>query len=283
MALLNLHFTNHFRDHTQMNASNKALGKYALITGASGGIGRAIALQLCSDGYAPILVARTADRLKDTAAELADRFPELDVRVETCDVADSAQVTALYGRISDAGLRIDVLVNGAGISGGGITAQVSDTLWLNVMNTNLNGMFFMTRELLRLELMPKGGRIINIASTGGKQGVIHGSPYCASKHGMVGFTKALGLELARNHSAITVNAVCPGFVETEMAERVRQHYAKIWNVDLDEARRRVEERVPIGRYIDPDEVAAMVSYVASPAAAGVTAQALNVCGGLGNY
>lgn len=100
---------------------------------------------------------------------------------------------------------------------------------------------------------------------------------------MVGFTKALGLELARNGSGITVNAVCPGFVETDMAERVRQHYAKIWNVDTDEARRRVEERVPIGRYIDPDEVAAMVSYVASPAAAGVTAQALNVCGGLGNY
>lgn len=266
-----------------MNAHLNANGKYALITGATGGIGKSIAIQLCSDGYAPILVARSVERLRETAAELHDRFPELDVRREACDVADSAQVGALYGRLAADGIRVAVLVNGAGISGGGITAQVTDALWLNVMNTNLNGMFFMTRELLRLEMMPRGGRIINIASTGGKQGVIHGSPYCASKHGMVGFTKALGLELARNGSGITVNAVCPGFVETDMAERVRQHYAKIWNVDTDEARRRVEERVPIGRYIDPDEVAAMVSYVASPAAAGVTAQALNVCGGLGNY
>ena len=144
-------------------------------------------------------------------------------------------------------------------------------------------MFFVTRELLRLEMMPSGGRIINIASTGGKQGVIHGAPYCASKHGMVGFTKALGLELARNGSGITVNAVCPGFVETEMAERVREHYSKIWEVDLNEAKRRVEERIPVGRYIFPDEVAAMVSYVASPVASGVTAQAMNICGGLGNY
>jgi ketoreductase len=99
---------------------------------------------------------------------------------------------------------------------------------------------------------------------------------------MVGLTKALGLELARNGSGITVNAVCPGFVETDMAERVRAHYAKLWGTDAAETKRRVEERVPIGRYIEPEEVAAMVGYLASPAAAGVTAQAMNVCGGLGN-
>jgi ketoreductase len=160
---------------------------------------------------------------------------------------------------------------------------VTDELWLNVMNTNLNGMFFVTREVLRLNLMPNGGRIVNIASTGGKQGVIHGAPYCASKHGMVGFTKALGLELAKNRSGITVNAVCPGFVETEMAERVRHHYSKIWGTDQAETKRRVEERVPLGRYIEPEEVAAMVAYFLSPQAHGVTAQAFNVCGGLGNY
>jgi ketoreductase len=180
-------------------------------------------------------------------------------------------------------LKISVLVNAAGISGGGITAEVSDELWLSVISINLNGTFFVTREALRLDLMRQGGRIINIASTGGKQGVLHGSPYCASKHGMVGFTRALGLELARNGSGITVNAVCPGFVETEMAERVRDHYARLWGTDAAETRRRIEERVPIGRYIAADEVSAMVAYVASPLAAGVTAQALNVCGGLGKY
>jgi ketoreductase len=125
------------------------------------------------------------------------------------------------------------------------------------------------------------GRIINIASTGGKQGVIHASPYSASKHGVVGFTKALGLELAK--SGITVNAVCPGFVETPFAGKAREHYAAIWGVDEEEARNRIVARVPIGRYVEPHEVAAMVVYLVGPAAAAVTAQALNVCGGLGNY
>jgi ketoreductase len=143
--------------------------------------------------------------------------------------------------------------------------------------------FFVTREVLKSGTMKRGGSIINIASTGGKQGVVHGAPYSASKHGVIGFTKALGLELARDQADITVNAVCPGFVETEMAQQVRNNYAKLWDVTPDEVKRRIEARVPIGRYIEPDEVAAMVSYLASDHARGVTAQAMNVCGGLGNY
>jgi ketoreductase len=98
---------------------------------------------------------------------------------------------------------------------------------------------------------------------------------------VVGFTKALGLELAK--TGITVNAVCPGFVETPMAERVREVYSGLWGVDTDEVHARVSARVPIGRYVQPNEVAAMVDYLIGPAAAAVTAQALNVCGGLGNY
>jgi ketoreductase len=259
------------------------MAKQALIIGATGGIGKAIAYRLCDDGFAPILVARSVERLAHLTGDLQRRYPNTGVMAECCDVSQSSDVTSLFERLRSTGVRIDVLVNGAGISGGGITAQISDEMWLNVINTNLNGMFFTTRELLRLELMPPGGRIVNIASTGGKQGVVYGSPYCASKHGMVGFTKALGLELAKNKSGITVNAVCPGFVETEMAERVRAHYSAIWGTDAAETKRRIEERVPLGRYIEANEVAAMVSYVVSPQAAGVTAQALNVCGGLGNY
>lgn len=125
------------------------------------------------------------------------------------------------------------------------------------------------------------GRIINIASTGGKQGVVHAAPYSASKHGVVGLTKALGLELAP--TGITVNAVCPGFVETPMAERVREHYADIWGVTTSEAFDRITTRVPMRRYVATDEVAAMVEYLSSDRAGAVTAQALNVCGGLGNY
>lgn len=266
-----------------MNAGNYPDYKRALITGATGGIGKSIVKRLCEDGFSPIMIARSKERLTQLALELKAQYPHLDIISEVCDISISPDVKALFKRLQKRSVKISVLVNGAGISGGGITSKVSDELWLNVMNTNLNGMFYVTRESLHLEMIAPGGRIINIASTGGKQGVIHGSPYCASKHGMVGFTKALGLELARNNSGVTVNAVCPGFVETDMAERVREHYAAIWDVEVEEARRRVEERIPIGRYITVEEVAAMVSYLSSPLAIGVTAQAINVCGGLGNY
>jgi ketoreductase len=266
-----------------MSASNHPDYKRALITGATGGIGKAIVKKLCEDGFSPIMIARSTEHLTPLALDLKTKYPHLDIISEVCDISISPDVKTLFKHLQERGINISVLVNGAGISGGGITSMVSDELWLNVINTNLNGMFYVTRELLYLDMITPGGRIINIASTGGKQGVIHGSPYCASKHGMVGFTKALGLELARNNSGITVNAVCPGFVETEMAERVREHYAAIWDVEVDEARRRVEERIPIGRYIMVEEVAAMVSYLSSPLASGVTAQAINVCGGLGNY
>ena len=122
---------------------------------------------------------------------------------------------------------------------------------------------------------------MNIASTAGKQGVVLGAPYSASKHGVVGFTKALGNELAT--TGITVNAVCPGYVETPMAQRVREHYAELWGTTESEAFNRITARVPINRYVQPKEVAAMVAYLITEDAAAVTAQALNVCGGLGNY
>lgn len=257
--------------------------KYALITGATGGIGKAIAHRLFKDGFSPILVARTEKKLEKIAEELREIFPHKEVLVQPCDVSDSIQVKKLFEKINSKNIAINVLINGAGVSGGGITAEISDELWFNVINSNLNSAFFMTRELLRLELMQEGGRIVNIASTGGKQGVIHAAPYCASKHGMVGFTKAVGLELAKNKSGITVNAVCPGFVETDMAAQVRNHYSLLWKISEIEAKKRIEDRVPLGRYINPEEVAAMVSYIVSPEASGVTAQAINVCGGLGNY
>jgi len=266
-----------------MSSSNNQFIERVLITGATGGIGKSIVKRLCEDGFSPIIVARSTERLMHQILELKTHYPHLDITSEICDISISSEVRSLFKRLHERNIKIRVLVNSAGISGGGITSEVSDELWLNVINTNLNSIFYVTRELLRLAMMPVGGRIINIASTGGKQGVIHGSPYCASKHGVVGFTKALGLELARNNSGITVNAVCPGFVETDMAERVREHYSTIWKSTIEEARHRIEERIPIGRYITPEEVAAMVSYLSSPLASGITAQAINVCGGLGNY
>ena len=178
---------------------------------------------------------------------------------------------------------IDVVVNNAGRNGGGVTADISDELWSDVIDTNLNSVFLVTREVLTTGGLRHRdwGRIINIASTGGKQGVVLGAPYSASKHGVIGFTKALGNELAK--TGITVNAVCPGYVETPMAQRVRAGYADHWGIPETEVLDRFRAKIPLGRYSTPDEVAGLVGYLVTDSAAPITAQAINVCGGLGTY
>jgi ketoreductase len=253
----------------------------ALVTGATSGIGYEIAQTLARRGLAVYLCARTDKTLAETVEAL--RESGLEAAGSVCDVTSPEQVRTFVQAAVDHYGRIDVLVNNAGRPGGGATAEIPDELWFDVINTNLNSVFLVTKTVLNSGgMLARGaGRIVNIASTGGKQGVIHAAPYSASKHGVVGFTKALGLELAK--TGITVNAVCPGFVETPMAERVREHYADIWGVEEQEAHDRITARVPIGRYVEPREVAAMVEYLISEGAAAVTAQALNVCGGLGNY
>lgn len=257
----------------------------AIITGGGSGIGKSIAARLLDDGFNCVLVGRNQERLQTALSELESlrQMAEQKILAITCDVTVPRLVEDMIARVKREFGGVSVLVNCAGRSGGGVTKTLTDELWLDVINTNLNSVFFVTREVLNSGAMQSGGSIINVSSTGGKQGVAHGAPYSASKHGVVGFTKALGLELAWDKADITVNAVCPGFVETEMAAKVRANYAGLWNVTPEAAKKRIELRVPIGRYIEPDEVAAMVSYLASNKARGVTAQALNVCGGLGNY
>ncbi|GAB3206824.1 SDR family NAD(P)-dependent oxidoreductase [Nocardia tengchongensis] len=258
-----------------------AAQRVALVTGATSGMGLAITESFAAQGISVFICARDQQRLLDTTKRLQDEGHAVDGI--TCDVRDATQVREYVDAAVDRFGPVDILVNNAGRSGGGETAQIADELWLDVINTNLHSVFFATKAALTAGgMLERGsGRIVNIASTGGKQGVVHGAPYSASKHGVVGFTKALGLELAK--TGITVNAVCPGFVETPMAERVREVYSDIWGVDTDEVHARVSARVPIGRYVEPTEVAAMVDYLIGPGAAAVTAQAMNVCGGLGNY
>lgn len=259
----------------------KELGRVALVTGATSGIGLATANRLARTGHRVFICSRDIAVVKDTVEGMRSKGYEADGTA--CDVTDVAQIEQLVKATTDCFGPISVLVNNAGRSGGGPTAQIPDELWLDVINVNLNSVFLMTKRVLAdggmLEL--ERGRIINIASTGGKQGVVLGAPYSASKHGVVGFTKALGLELAR--TGVTVNAVCPGYVETAMAQRVRETYANIWHVSEDEVLDKFNTKIPMGRYGDPEEVAAMVEYLVSDDAAVVTAQAMNVCGGLGNY
>ncbi|MFI9007941.1 3-oxoacyl-ACP reductase FabG [Actinosynnema sp. NPDC053489] len=256
-------------------------GKVALVTGATSGIGLATARLLAEQGHRVFLCARGEEALLRTIKDLQDEG--FDVDGTTADVRDKQDVARVVRAAVDRFGPIDVLVNNAGRSGGGVTADIADELWEDVIETNLNSVFRVTREVLNAGGMraKDRGRIINIASTAGKQGVVLGAPYSASKHGVVGFTKALGNELAP--TGITVNAVCPGYVETPMAQRVRQGYAAAYNTSEDAILEKFTAKIPLGRYSTPEEVAGLVGYLASDTAASITSQALNVCGGLGNF
>ncbi|GGN19426.1 putative ketoacyl reductase [Lentzea pudingi] len=255
--------------------------RVALVTGATSGIGLEVARSLGKEGHAVFVVARNAENVTTTVKQLREEGIEADGAAT--DVTSTEDIRTAVQKAVDVFGPIEILVNNAGRGGGGITAELDENLWLDVIDTNLNGVFRFTKEVLSTGKMVEQtwGRIINIASTGGKQGVVFAAPYSASKHGVVGFTKAVGIELAK--SGITVNAVCPGYVETPMAGRVRQGYANHWGVTEDEVLEKFNAKIPLGRYSTPEEVAGLVTYLTTDTASSITAQALNVCGGLGNY
>jgi ketoreductase len=258
-----------------------ATPRVAVVTGATSGIGLASARLLASQNHKVFIGARNADNVAATVKEL--QTEGLDVDGAVVDVRDTTSVDAFVQAAVDRFGTVDVVVNNAGRSGGGPTADITDELWQDVIETNLNSVFRVTRAVLGTGGMrhKDRGRIINIASTAGKQGVVLGAPYSASKHGVVGFTKALGNELAP--TGITVNAVCPGYVETPMAQKVRQGYAAAYDTSEDAILEKFQAKIPLGRYSTPQEVAGLVGYLASDTAASITSQALNVCGGLGNF
>ncbi|WP_329192692.1 MULTISPECIES: SDR family NAD(P)-dependent oxidoreductase [unclassified Streptomyces] len=257
-------------------------GSLALVTGATSGIGLAVARDLGARGHRVFICARTETDVKQTVEDL--RADGMEVEGAAADVRNRAEVKGLVAAaVATFDRPVRILVNNAGRSGGGATADLTDELWEEVIDTNLNSVFLVTREALTNGGLAAAGRgrIVNIASTAGKQGVLLGAPYSASKHAVVGLTKALGKELAP--LGITVNAVCPGYVETPMAARVRAGYARVWDTTEQYVQQQFEAQIPLGRFSTPEEVAGLVSYLTTDLAASITAQALNVCGGLGRF
>jgi 3-hydroxybutyrate dehydrogenase len=244
-----------------------------LVTGGGRGIGRAIALAFAEPGSRVAIAARTRAQLEETATAIRDRGAEAVLL--PMDVADEPAVAAGFAELRKSADRLDVLVNNAGI-GGGLPLHKTDTAsWRRILDTNIWGTFLVTRQAVAL--LADGGRVVNVSSVLGRFGVPGYTAYCASKHAVIGFTRALALELVDRR--ITVNAICPGWVDTDMAAQGMQAGAHVMGVSVEEFRRQAIGGVPIKRIIQPDEVAALVKFLASPQAAAITGQTYNICGG----
>ena len=239
--------------------------RHAVITGGGSGIGAAIAQRLLADGLRVTLMGRSAARLQAARAALGD------VAVQVCDVADEAGVAAAFAAVGD----VDVLVNNAGQADTAPLARTSLALWQRMLAVNLTGTFLCSRAVLPGMLARGRGRIVNIASTAALKGYAYASAYAAAKHGVLGLTRSLALEVAAR--GVTVNAVCPGYTDTDIVERaVGQIVAKTGRT-ADDARAALTAANPQGRLVRPDEVAQTVAWLVDAAA--VNGQAIAVCGG----
>jgi ketoreductase len=246
-------------------------GKIALVTGGGTGIGKAIGDALAKNGARVAVASRNPAHLKGAAATSGSVLPlEMDIKNKEQVQKGIAQIVEKWGTI-------DILVNNAGISGLTRMDDADDNRWRDIMETNLVGTYLVTKEVLRSMKNNANGRIVNVSSVLGKFGVPGYSAYCATKHGMIGFTRALALEVVGR--GITVNAICPGWVETEMARQGIEESAAFEGITPVEFKKRAVEAVPIKRFLDADEVAELALYLASDKAAGITGQAINICGG----
>lgn len=247
--------------------------RVSLVTGGGRGIGRAIAMALAGPDTFVAIAARTTEQLEQTARDLEQRGGR--ALALPMDVTDEASVAAAMRTLAGAVDHLDVLVNNAGVGGGEPVVSSDVASWRRVIDTNVVGTYLVTRAAL--PLMRPGGRIVNISSVLGRFGVPGYTAYCASKHAVIGFTRALALELTSTE--ISVNAICPGWVETEMAVAGMHMGAAATGQTYEQFREAALGRVPIGRIIQPEEVAELVKFLAGPGAAAITGQTYNICGG----
>jgi 3-oxoacyl-[acyl-carrier protein] reductase len=240
-------------------------GQTAIVTGASRGIGKAIALRLAAAGAKVACVARSADKLKETADAIAAAGGAAEVH--PCDVTDSAAVSKLVEELAEKWGAIDIVVNNAGITKDTLIPRMEDEAWDAVIATNLRSVFLFTRAASLVMMRKRSGRIINISSVSGLMGNAGQANYSASKAGVIGLTRTVAQELASRK--VTVNAICPGFIASEMTAAM--------GATLDEF---VKTRIPAKRLGEADEVADAVLYLASDSAAYITGEVITIDGGL---
>jgi NAD(P)-dependent dehydrogenase (short-subunit alcohol dehydrogenase family) len=251
--------------------------RIALITGGGRGIGRAIAFAFAREGARIALVARTRNQVAEAAIEIGDEC-EVDATWMAGDVSQADHVQGAFDHVAATlGRAPDILVNNAGIAESAPLVKTDDEMWQRHIQINLSGTFYCTRAALPAMLARGWGRIINIASIAGKTGAPYISAYAASKHGVLGLTRSVALEVATK--GITVNAICPGYVETDMTRRAVENITAKTGKSSDEARAIIEGLSPQNRMVTPEEVAALALLLASDDGRGINGQAINVDGG----
>jgi NAD(P)-dependent dehydrogenase (short-subunit alcohol dehydrogenase family) len=250
-------------------------GKIVLVTGAARGIGRAIALTFASQRSRVVIAGRTQATLDAVAEEIRHRGGQALARV--CDIAEKTSVEKLREQIADQFSAVQVLVNNAGIAPAASFLEMPDRLWEEVLRVNLTGTYNCCKVFLPDMVGARWGRIINIGSTVAKIAYSHISAYATSKHAVLGLTRALAVETAK--FGVTVNAVCPGYVDTELTQQNALLIAQKRGKTLAEGLQIFASTSPQKRLIEPSEVADLVVMLASESAKGITGQAINVDGG----
>ncbi len=248
--------------------------KHTIVTGGGSGIGAAIALALAGEGYALTLLGRREGALISTLDELPEGARAQTIR---CDVSDSASVASAFAEARDGLGDIDVLVNCAGAAPTTPFHKLDAAGWRAVMAVNLDGVFNCCAEVVPAMRERGAGHIVNIASTASLRGYAYVTAYCAAKHGVLGLTRALALELAPK--GVTVNAVCPGYTDTDIIRDAVAHIAQKTGRSEAEALEEFTRVNPQGRLIDPQEVASTVLWLCSDAARSITGQAISISGG----
>jgi NAD(P)-dependent dehydrogenase (short-subunit alcohol dehydrogenase family) len=250
--------------------------RHALVTGAGSGIGKAIALGLAADGHIVSLAGRRAAPLEAVRGEILAAGGRAFVRDGFDVTSPQAVEQGITAAIAEAG-DIAVLVNCAGEAPSAPFEKTDFALWQRVLSINLTGVYLVTQAALASVRRAGNGRIVNVASTAGLTGYAYVSAYCASKHGVIGLTRALALELARTD--VTVNAVCPGFTDTPLIDGALDTISEKTGRSREEARASLARSNPQGRLVTPEEVAHTVSWLVSEKATAITGQAIAVAGG----